>query len=466
MENIILVDRALNFIDEILRNTSVNVVVLVVDSREQDIAKYIQNPRVKAVYTVAELDSLDTARGLSFPFIRACKPVQLRAENAMHRFDTDYNDKKYRYYMGLAFWHRIFEENTIDMVLLTGMSHGFVYDGVLLGVAIQYSDVEVYGLNAIGINQWNVFVYNHKEEKIMQVKNDIEISDMTAYLKNGTNDVLNLDFNLRKNGFTRNKSARGFVLKKTYEWFGYYGRELLIALKTRSFFVDRQLCTSGFSASLFYTFKSYYRIFLTHRYLKKHEKEMKRETPYIYYPLHFEPEATTQTRTTLESQLVVIKMIAECLPKGWKLLVKEHPHQYKLNNNLMYYMVTNGDLFKTVKYYQRIISIPNVELVSSKYDGDELSLHAQAVASLNGSALLEAIEMRKPVLLFSEYHPFVHVDGVFKCFGYTECEESIKKIYDGYEPNYENVLSVMNHYVSSTKDDLMKNIIGLINKEE
>ena len=129
----------------------------------------------------------------------------------------------------------------------------------------------------------------------------------------------------------------------------------------------------------------------------------------------------------------------------------------------MYYFVTNGNLFKTKKFYQRIIAMPQVELISSKYNGIEVTKGAKAVASLGGSALLEAVQLEKPILLFSEFHPFVHADSVFNCFSYKECEQSIKKIYDGYEPDYHDILSVMNKYVCSSEEDLTHSVLELIN---
>ena len=38
--NIILVDRALSFVDDILDNPKTNIVVLVIDNRGQDVQKY------------------------------------------------------------------------------------------------------------------------------------------------------------------------------------------------------------------------------------------------------------------------------------------------------------------------------------------------------------------------------------------------------------------------------------------
>ena len=464
LKNLILVDRALEFVDCILQNPEICILVLVIDNEKQDIEKYKKHKQISSIYTVAALDNLNSTRGLDFPFIRKCKGTQLRAENAMMRFETDYNDKKYRYYMGLAFWHTIFEENTIDTVLISGMTHGFNYDGVLLGVAEHYN-ASVYSSNILGIHRGTVFLFDHKRHQPIVLRNEKKIASISEYLIEGNHDVLNISFDNDENVevSSRIKRLKNFLLKQVYRLFGYYGRATLLAIIQGTLFSERQICSSGFKMSLYDTLKCYYRILSTQRYLKKKAVKANLDEKFIYYPLHFEPEATTQTKTTLESQLVIIKMLSECLPPGWKLYVKEHPHQYRLNNDLFYYYVINGDLFKTKRYYERICSLPNVVLVCSSYSGHEMVNKSQAVASINGSVLLEAVQMETPILLFSEYHPFFHADSVLKCFSYDTCKKNMDKIYHGYHPDYSKILLLLNRYVSSGKKDLLNNVKAVIN---
>ena len=464
MKNIILVDRNLFFIDDILRNTENDIVVLVVDNDQQDISKYRLDPRVKYICTVAELDTLDSTEGLDFGFARLCKGVQLKAENAMLRFETDYSEKKYRYYMGLAFWKTIFEEYAIDTVFVSGVSHGFVYDGVLLGVALQYR-VPAYSLNSLGAGCGYSFIFDHNNNTIAEQENKKYISDIRCYLQNGQYDVLHLPFDGETEREKTGKSTspiKRWVSQKAYRFFGYYGCAILRALKNRSMFQKKQICSSGFNVSLYDILKSYYKVYFIQRYLDKREVKVNLSEKFIYYPLHLEPEATTQTRMAMEEQTVIIKMLSECLPPGWKVFVKEHPHQYKTNNVYSYYLILNGELFKSKRFYDRILSLPNVVLVSRDYSGAELVEKSQAVANLAGSVLLETIPFKKPILLFSEFHPFLHADSVLKCFSYDECKKNVQRIYEGYEPNYDDILPIMNQYVSASYDELRQNVVTFL----
>ena len=440
--------------------------MLVIDNERQNVAKYRIHPRVKCIYTVAELDMLDSTRGIDFDFARLCKDVQLKAENAMLRFEKDYGERKYRYYMGLSFWRMIFEEQTIDAVLVSGALHGFIYDGVLIGVALKYN-VPAYTLNPIGVGRGHYgFIFNHNKHAIIELKNKKPILDIGEYLNDGEYDVLHLPFDgvlENNNNQIRTSAIKMYIYRKVYESLGYYGGEILIALKNRSIFEKKQICSSGFKVSLYDTLRSFYKIYSIQRFLDRITKEeVNVDDKYIYYPLHMEPEASIQTRTSMESQIFIIKMLSECLPPGWKVYVKEHPHQYKLNNKYLYYLVVNGELFKTKRFYERILSTPNVYLVPRDYDGRELIKHSQAVASMVGSALLESIPLKKPLLLFSEFHPFLYADSVLKCFSHDECKKSLQVIYNGYMPDYSDILPVMNQYVFSSHEDILQNIEDLI----
>lgn len=463
MRNIILVDRSLSFIDGILQNTNNKIVVLVIDNDQQNITKYLADSRIEYIYTVAELDMLNSTKGLDFSFIRACKGVQLKAENAMMRFEKDYSEKKYRYYMGLAFWKNIFQEHNVDLVFVSGISHGFIYDGVLLGVALQYN-VPAYSLNTIGISRWYAFIFDHNKNTIIQLKNKKYILETEYYLKDGEYDVLALPFDGDPEA-REGKPVNGVkktIYKKIYRLFGYYGVEFFSALKNGSIFLKKQICSSGFKASLYEILESCYKIHFIRRYLDRCEVEVDLSEKFVYYPLHLEPEASTQTRMTLEAQIVIIKMLSECLPYGWKIFVKEHPHQYHMNNKRAYYLFLNGELFKSKRYYNRILSIPNVVLVSRNYDTMKLIENSQAVANLAGSVLLETVAFKKPILLFSEFHPFLHAASVLKCFSYDDCKKNVQRIYEGYVPDYSDILPVMNHYVSASYEDLCQNVEDLL----
>lgn len=99
---------------------------------------------------------------------------------------------------------------------------------------------------------------------------------------------------------------------------------------------------------------------------------------YIYYPMHFQPECTSNPQGGIYyKQSIPIRLLAESLPENSYIYVKEHPAQ-------IYGAREKED-------YDELLSIPNVVLVDRFTDTYELIKHSQAVASLAGTAGWEGI---------------------------------------------------------------------------
>lgn len=109
----------------------------------------------------------------------------------------------------------------------------------------------------------------------------------------------------------------------------------------------------------------------------RYSKELSEiSTPTVYLALHMEPEATILMYSPKwRDQLEICRLVAEALPVGYTLLVKEHPRM----------------LGKRAKgYYDTIKRFPNVRLVSTKVSSPELIETSVAVVSLAGNVTLEA----------------------------------------------------------------------------
>lgn len=110
------------------------------------------------------------------------------------------------------------------------------------------------------------------------------------------------------------------------------------------------------------------------------------KSPFVYYALHMQPEASSSPLGGFfADQLRAIRFISDNLPKGWKLLVKEHPHQ-KLEE-------------RPVNFYSDIMKSTNVNLISMKYSSDHLQEKSNAIATLTGTAAFEAWLKKKPALV-------------------------------------------------------------------
>jgi len=110
--------------------------------------------------------------------------------------------------------------------------------------------------------------------------------------------------------------------------------------------------------------------------------------PYIYFPLHLSPEASTMVLAPgFVNQPALIDRLAMSIPLSHKLYVKEHPT-----------MIGR----RPAGFYERIRRHVNVRLINPLVDSMGLTRRAGLVASITGTAAWEAILMECPVLMFGE----------------------------------------------------------------
>ncbi|TAK30034.1 MAG: hypothetical protein EPO21_19995 [Chloroflexota bacterium] len=111
-----------------------------------------------------------------------------------------------------------------------------------------------------------------------------------------------------------------------------------------------------------------------------------RDDRFVYFPLHFQPEATTLVCAPFHvDQLNLIEQLARSLPVNMLLYVKEHP-------------VSLGR--RPISYYQRIKKLSNVRLINASVDSHELIRQAAATITITGTAGWEALLYERPVIYF------------------------------------------------------------------
>lgn len=118
---------------------------------------------------------------------------------------------------------------------------------------------------------------------------------------------------------------------------------------------------------------------------------------YIYYPLHVNPEYSTNFQGTLwMNQLYTIELLSKSVPHDWTVCVKEHPAMFIAR-------------VRPQAFYDKIKQFPNVRMVPVSMAGEELIKSAQMVAVVTGTTGWEAILHGKPVISF--------VDNYFDVMG-------------------------------------------------
>jgi len=115
-------------------------------------------------------------------------------------------------------------------------------------------------------------------------------------------------------------------------------------------------------------------------------------SPYAVFFLHHQPEMNTVPEANIYAdQFQSIKKLADSLPPGIKLFVREHPSTFTYHADRRW---------RPKGFYERITSLPNTHVCPADLDNFELIDRALFVASIAGVCLTEALARGKPAVIF------------------------------------------------------------------
>jgi hypothetical protein len=122
------------------------------------------------------------------------------------------------------------------------------------------------------------------------------------------------------------------------------------------------------------------------RFLPYFAPEKLNQVKFAYYPLHVEPEiALSLFGREYLNQIELVRNIAKSIPVTWKLVVKDHPAGVGRRN---------------IRYYKKLLEIPNVVLVNHYVNSKAVIENAKIVFTVSGFSGFEAILEKKPVITF------------------------------------------------------------------
>jgi hypothetical protein len=118
------------------------------------------------------------------------------------------------------------------------------------------------------------------------------------------------------------------------------------------------------------------------------------DVPFIYFPLHLEPEAATLVYApVMNDQAYAIEVLARSLPAGVSLVLKENPKMWGKRPH---------------SFYDRVNQNAGVIWIDPSTSPQELLERCEAVVTLTGTVALEACLLDVPVALFGS-PPFASV---------------------------------------------------------
>jgi hypothetical protein len=360
-----------------------------------------------------------------------CETIVLKM---MDRFETiipfTYMQRKQAYLKHLRFWNDFLETNKIDLFISANIPHE-VFDYVLYYLC-KLKKIQTLCLYQVGqindtvavitdINNAYEAIGNHYHNLLQTHENslsdDIILSKNTSqYYLSQTSREKNpvpmwvSDKKLIAKIMGRNKKLINY-LKNVYTLFREDKKTIFGRMVNPLFWLRKiyRAILSFFTVILQYLISKY-----VLAYYVRHTKDPDFSQKYIYFALHYQPEATTSPMAgSFVEQQLIVQMIARYLPPDYKLYVKEHPQQTFRSRN--------------IKFYRDLLSIKNLWLIPKHISTYELIKHSTAVATATGTVGWEALFKLKPILMFGEYI-YKYAPGVFYIQTNKDCEKAIKNI--------------------------------------
>ncbi|GEM_PF-3129835 len=151
-------------------------------------------------------------------------------------------------------------------------------------------------------------------------------------------------------------------------------------------------------------------------FYEQHAKPLDPTQPYVYFPMHLQPELTTQPEAGIfEDHYLVLEHILAALPEGWKVYVKENPRQFDTTINAVSAMN-----FRDRQDLQDMLEAsPLVHFVPQSVRTPDLIANAQAVVTQTGTAGWECLTSGKACITFGR--PWY--SGCRSCFKVSTVEE-------------------------------------------
>ncbi|EAJ6225617.1 hypothetical protein A0X89_01825 [Campylobacter coli] len=482
-KNIILIDSKLEWIETILKLENINISLLITPKFKEAQEKF--GCKIAKIFP-RELKNTEfntfyfSEYNINYDEIEKYRSTQLKVEHYLNRNLSDDGLRQYFYFRALSYWLDYFSKNKIDMVFLNTVEHGFHNDSPVIDIAKN--------LNI------PVYIVSYSTGVTINEK-DIEIKTLIKYNSNSFVNLLAIkNFSGEENEVNIENYLK--LLAKAH----HKNKNLKLTFKNPiKYFIDTRLKTFlAFIAKFFYTPKqeynkegkknnylhmTKYEIFKNSIYINrirnlynKISNKVDLREKYIYYPLHLEPEASIMVRGTMTSQLFSLKLIDDVLErigKGeYKIFVKEHPHQFFIYEKDLFYL-KNIHHYRSNFFYAQIKSMKNVVLVDINTPSTDLLKNSQAVVSISGSSLIEAVAYKKPLITFGNSLSFVELlKDAFVVKSRKDLELALDKIINDFTPKYDDLNQIIKNYtffkktsIDENRDFYSKLFSLLVNKE-
>ena len=370
-----------------------------------------------------EIEEKSSSYYLDTDFLRRHSQHELQAYKMMDRVDQDLHSfnfmERQRHFRNmLKKWMAVLDIYKPDIIISTAIPHR-LYDYVLYWLCEErnipflminhtqfanrffFKKNEFYSIKETFIDDWHIFEKEESNTLLEKLPFDIK----TRF------DKVKQDYNTAAPAYMafdakRQKIAESwlFSIKRWYRKFTTVYRPYLLGQPADNTVIG--LCAIDKRINKKYE-DSEGNIYQHERMLlkiNKYKKQLKNvyesltvkpdyAEDYVILFLHYQPEATTCPGGDIfVDQSLCVQVLLRNIPSNVKVYVKEHPHQF------IKYRI--GHTSRMRDFYDDLVKISRIKLISTEEDTFELIKHSKAVCTITGTVGWEAIVRQKPVIVF------------------------------------------------------------------
>ena len=158
--------------------------------------------------------------------------------------------------------------------------------------------------------------------------------------------------------------------------------------------------------------------------LRRYYQPVPTERPFVYFPLHVTDDyKIKRVIPHCVDQAALIEQVADALPQGHELVIKEHPLSIGRNS---------------IGLIHRLTRRPNIRLVEPRTSSHELIRRARAIVVISSTVGLEALLYGRPVLTLGQ--PFYSGYGVtLDVDSFRELRPKVTEVLE-FEPDRERIV--------------------------
>lgn len=345
-------------------------------------------------------------------------------------------DSNLYFYNLLFFWHFIFSNNIKTKLITFDSTPHFPWDIVAFFVAKKFG-IKILILKRTLISNRIVFSNDFREGYSNLIKNASNQKDKkkiingraSSYWDKYSKDLIQsriqnskMDFIVLKkiNQFLKNYFINIINLNRSYYNLNYL---------EYTYFVIAHLCK---------------KLILRRLWKKNSIKKFNSSKKIIYFPLHFQPERSTDPEASKYSdQFHSIEILSKFIPDDWEIWVKEHPRQIPIEYpNIKRYHYRNK------QDYLKLIKLKNVKLLNFDFSSEMGISKCEVVASCTGSILWEGLIKNKTAIRFgSTWH-----DDCKSCFYIDEVLKNKKFFSDQFNKKHTQIENNVNEFIDHLSD--------------